>query len=100
MEDWIEDWSEFLRPEDLGRELTLKDYVAEHLAEFGPDADQERIEDCRQRLTAFKHQLQELEAPGDTWREWLQGTEPHMQSGGLALMRNEKIVWAVQTWIS
>lgn len=42
----------------------------------------------------------ERELPGDEWWEWIQGTEPLMQSGGIALVRHGKIVYARQDWIS
>ena len=45
-------------------------------------------------------ELEERAQPGDEWWEWVMGTEPLMQTGGLALVRDGSIVWACNTWIS
>jgi hypothetical protein len=44
--------------------------------------------------------LSSREIPGDEWFEWVSGTESLMQSGGLALVRSGRIVYAEQHWIS
>lgn len=47
-----------------------------------------------------KPPLEALTEPGDEWRAWVGGTEPLMQTGGLALVRRGRVVWARQDWIS
>ena len=96
MENWHEDWTAFVSLQDLKRELTPEMYFAELVAESAPDPDPERT------LTQ-QRQLEELTQPGDVWWEWVQGKPggvPLLQCGGLALVRDGKIVWAGQTWIS
>ncbi len=89
-----DDWTGLVTPDMLTRRLTLDEYFAErsewtrkrYVAQSAVDRDQAQLE-ARAR-------------PGDEWWEWVLGTEPLMQMGGLALVRCGRIVWARQDWIS
>ena len=96
----MEDWSELVLPEDLRRQTTLEAYLANDLAQPGPHTSPDTAAYIRRRSEEIKSELEELARPGDSWWEWIQGDEPLMQSGGLALVRDGKIVWATQMWIS
>ena len=47
-----------------------------------------------------KGSLEALMEPGDEWYEWVGGSQPLMQVGGLALVRKGLVIWARQEWIS
>jgi hypothetical protein len=89
-----EDWTDLVTPDMLKRRMTLHDYFAErsewvrkgHVTQSAVDQD--------------RAQLERRAQPDDEWWEWLHGTEPLMQMGGLALVRSGRIVWARQDWIS
>lgn len=93
MDDGV-DWTEFVANDMLTRKVTLDEYFADinRLVEQGivPRRPQERV----------VAQLNALAKPGDEWWEWVSGSEPLMQMGGLALVRDGKIVWAMNGWIS
>jgi hypothetical protein len=91
----MEDWTGLVSRDDLKRELSPQAYAEELLSEFETVTD-----DIRRRLQEFVLKVEEHAQPGDNWWEWLQGTEPLMQRGGLAVVRNGTIVWATMTWIS
>jgi hypothetical protein len=99
-DDDEEDWSDLIVHGDLKREVTLDSYVEEQLSELSCGNQPEVIADSHQRLLAFVRDIQGRAQAGDTWWEWVKGTEPLMQQGGLAVVRNGKIVWATMTWIS
>ena len=82
---------------DLKREITLETSVRDQLSELG---DSTHVSNARQKLDKFVRELVPLARPGDRWWEWVQGTEPLMQQGGLALVRDGEIIWATMTWIS
>jgi hypothetical protein len=88
------DWTEFVDREMLIRRVEIDDHLAEYEALVckGTVA-QSVVDDLRAKLTARV-------LPGDEWWEWVSGTEPLMQMGGLAIVRNGAIVWASNEWIS
>jgi hypothetical protein len=89
-----DDWTDLVRPEMLTRCVTLDEYFAErlewvrrgHIAQSAVDQDRAQLEARAQS--------------GDGWWEWLLGSEPLMQMGGLALVRGGQVVWARNDWIS
>lgn len=89
MED-DDNYAEFLTLQDCTLKLTLDEYFREKQT-LG--IEQSRI-DC------LRVMLESRAIPGDQWWEWVRGTEPMMQYGGIALVRNGAIVWARETWIS
>ena len=96
----MEDWSEFVELGDLNRALTLDEYFANQVAELGQDPNPATVAQIRQQWEVMRGELEALAQPSDSWWEWIQGDEPLMQSGGLALVRGGQIVWAFQAWIS
>ena len=89
-----DDWADLVTREMRTRRLTLDEHYAPsmelvrkgHVAQS--DLDQGRA------------MLEVLAKPGDEWWEWIMGTEPLMQVGGLALVRAGQIIWARNVWIS
>ncbi len=79
----------------LNRRVMLDEYFGERLewVRKGRIA-QSAVEQDRVRLEA------RAQPGGDEWWEWVMGTEPLMQMGGLALVRGGCIVWARNDWIS
>ncbi len=100
MDDERDDWTDLVSHEDLTREISLESYVEEQLRELYGLNSQSNVDDSRQRLEAFVRNVAKYATPGDSWWEWVQGTEPLMQMGGLAVVRKGTIVWATVTWIS
>src|ERR1700761_1105211 len=90
-----EDWTDLVGCEDLTREISLKQYVEHQL-----DECESMGADSREMLDEFVRSIEGLALPGDSWWEWVQGTERLRQMGGLAIVRNRAIVWATVTWIS
>ena len=99
-DDEVEDWSDIISREDLKREIDLDSYADDQVSELYGNNPPEVISAARQRLQAFVRKIRKHARPGDTWQEWVQGTEPSMQQGGLAVIRDEEIVWATMTRIS
>jgi hypothetical protein len=90
----MDDWTDLVRHELLTRKVSLDEYFAESM---------ELVRKGRVAKSAIDRNRAELEGraqPGDEWWEWVMGTEPLMQMGGLALVRNGGIVWARNDWIS
>jgi hypothetical protein len=89
-----EDWTDLVKRERLTRRVTLDEYFAEwlELVRRGR-ASQSDIDRNRAGLEGRAQ-------PGDEWWAWVMGTEPLMQMGGLALVRNGGVVWARNDWIS
>jgi hypothetical protein len=96
----MEDWSQLISSNDLKREISLDSYVEEQLSEMSGNNSPSVIADARQRLAEFVREAAKHAQPGDSWWEWVEGTERLMQTGGLAVVRNGTIVWATMTWIS
>jgi hypothetical protein len=96
----MEDWSECIEPGDLKRALTLDEYFADRVAELGQNPNPTTVASVRERCEEMRTELEALAQPGDSWWEWLEGDQPLMQSGGLALVRGGRIVWAMLGWIS
>jgi hypothetical protein len=89
-----DDWTDLVKREMLTRPLTLDEYFAEGM---------ELIRRGRIAQSAIDRDRAQLEArrqAGDEWWEWVMGTEPLMQMGGLALVRDGEVVWARNDWIS
>lgn len=95
MDDWPDDdWTDLVKPDMLARRITLDEYFAErgegvrkgHVTQSAVDQDRAQLE-----ARAQFH---------DEWWEWVLGTEPLRQIGGLALVRCGHIVWARDDWIS
>ncbi|HMF18410.1 MAG TPA: hypothetical protein VKE98_14465 [Gemmataceae bacterium] len=89
-----DDWTDIVKPEMLERRLSLDEYFAEAI---------ELVRKGRISQSAIDRDreiLQERALPNDEWWEWIMGTEPLRQMGGLALVRNRKIIWARNDWIS
>jgi hypothetical protein len=78
----------------LTRRITLDEHFAEYL-----DLVQRGLVD-QALIDGERAQLAARAQPGDEWWEWLLGTEPLRQMGGIALVRHGKVVWAKNTWIS
>jgi hypothetical protein len=95
-----EDWSDLITHADLKREITLDLYLDEQMSEFSADLPQSDRAEQRQRLEEIISERRERAWAGDSWWEWVLGTQPLSQMGGLALVRDGKIVWATMTWIS
>lgn len=93
----IDDWSELISSADLRHQLTLDEYFAKSLTET---SNPKVLALIRERNEKLRPRLEALAQPGDCWWEWIQGEIPLMQSGGLALVRAGKIVWATLAWIS
>jgi len=90
----VDDWTEFVTPEMLRCRVTLGEYFAESRELVAAGKVSQSAIDCDQS------RLEALAQPGDTWWEWVLGTEPLRQMGGLALVRSQRIVWARLDWIS
>ena len=91
MED---DWIDLVKHEMLTCRVTLDEYFAESM---------ELVRRGRLAQAAVDRNRAELEARaqlGDEWWEWVMGTVPLMQMGGLAIVRDGKLVWARNDWIS
>jgi hypothetical protein len=89
-----DDWTDLVKREMLTRRVTLDEYFAESM---------ELVRRGRVAQSAIDRNRKELEAraqPNDEWWEWVMGTEPLMQMGGIALVRDGAIVWARNDWIS
>ena len=99
-EDETEDWSELVSFSNLKREISLELYVEDQLSELRGLNSQSTIDNSRERLDEFVRNVAQYAQPGDCWWEWVIGTEPLRQMGGLAVVRNGTIVWATMTWIS
>ena len=79
----IEEWTETVARDWLTEQVTLQSH-------FGRDGKEQPW-------------IAPLEARwkiGDQWWEWVSGTEPLMQMGGIALVRDGIIVYAGLTWMS
>jgi hypothetical protein len=90
----MDDWAEFVSREMLDRSVTLDEYFAQYV---------DLVRKGRVAQSALDRDRAQLEArtqPGDEWWEWVLGTEPLMQQGGLALVRGGRVIWARQDWIS
>ena len=96
----MEDWSELVYLEDLRRKVTLDEYFANQVAQLGQNPNPDTVARIRERCEEIRCELEALARPDDSWWEWIQGDEPLMQSGGLALVRSGQIVWAALWWIS
>jgi hypothetical protein len=96
----MEDCTDLISHKDLKREVTLNSYVEDQLNELAGLNSPSAIADSRLRLEAFVRKIEGKAEPGDSWWEWVQGTEPLRQTGRLAVVRNGTIVWATRTWIS
>jgi hypothetical protein len=89
-----DDWTDLVKGEMLTRRVTLDEYFAENI---------EFVRRGRITQSALDRNRAELESraqPGDEWWDWVMGTEPLMQMGGLALVRDGGVVWARNDWIS
>lgn len=90
----MDDWKDIVKPDMLCRRITLDEYFVEH-------ADWVRRGLITQAaVDANRANLESLARPGDQWWTWVIGTQPLMQMGGLALVRNGNIEWARDDWIS
>jgi hypothetical protein len=100
----VEDWSEFVTPQWLVRRVVLDEYLADRYLPVAKRASAEHAisvaEATRVWVEAKKPPLEAIQQPGDEWWEWLQGSEPLMQMGGLALVRSGAVVWASMDWMS
>lgn len=89
-----DDWSDIVTPDMLRRRVTFDEYFADSIEGVRKGyITQEAVDQDRVQLEA---RLQ----PDDEWWEWVLGTEPLRQMGGLALVRRGNIVWARNDWIS
>lgn len=89
-----DDWTDLVKHEMLTHRLTLAEYFAESMELVGRGSmAQSAVE--RDRL-----ELESRAQSGGEWWEWVMGTEPLRQMGGLALVRDGRVVWARNDWIS
>ena len=95
-----DDFTEFVTVNELTRRITLDAYYATDLARHASRRTPEQFREIEQQIEQSKASLGARAMPGDEWWEWVSGTEPLMQSGGLALVRSGRIVYAEQHWIS
>ena len=89
-----DDWTDLVKREMLTRRVTLDEYFADSV---------EFVRQGRMAQSVIDGDRAELEGrahPGDEWWEWIMGTEPLRQMGGLALVRDGGVVWARNDWIS
>jgi len=89
-----EDWTDLVKPEMLTQRLTLDEYFAESLGRV------QAGQLARSAIDSDRAQLEARARPQDHWWTWLLGTEPLRQIGGLALVRDGRIIWARSDWIS
>jgi hypothetical protein len=89
-----DDWTDLVSPKMLTRRVTLDEYFAESMELVGKG----RVE--KSAIDRDRAQLEARAQPGDEWWEWVMGTEPLRQIGGVALVRGGAIVWARDDWIS
>lgn len=94
------DFSEFVTPDELTQRVTLDEYYREEIAHHTSRRTTEELRDIMSRIEQTKARLIAHWTQGDEWWEWVSGTEPLMQSGGIALVRAGKIIYAEQHWIS
>jgi hypothetical protein len=90
----MDDWSDIVKPTMLTRCITLDEYFAERLAWVRSGRITQAAVDADRAALAAQAR------PGDQWWEWVLGTRPLMQMGGLALARRGRIEWARDDWIS
>jgi hypothetical protein len=91
--DTDDDWVDFVDSTMLQRRVTLDEYLYEsEVFRRGLVA--------RHKVDADRANLAARTQPDDEWWVWIAGTEPLMQQGGLALVRQGRIIWARQDWIS
>jgi hypothetical protein len=95
-----DDFTEFVTADALTRRITLDDHYEKDVAHHATRRTPEQFREIKQRIEQSKTSLSARAMPGDEWWEWVSGTEPLMQSGGLALVRSGQIVYAEQHWIS
>ena len=95
-----DDLTGLVTKDELTRRVTLDAYYDEQIAHHAARRTSEELHEMGQRIERSKASLGARAMPGDEWWEWVSGTEPLMQSGGLALVRAGDIVYAVQHWIS
>lgn len=91
-----DDWQDIVTADMLRRCVTLDEYFAEKLAEVG----EERYQSYLAADEQDRAQLEPRAQPQDEWWEWVMGTQPLMQMGGLALVRSGNIIWSCGDWIS
>jgi hypothetical protein len=94
----VDDWAEFVTPDMLTQRIELDQYITKQLAPLLRHVPQGVS--VRELIASKKTPLEALMQPGDEWWQWVSGTEPLMQLGGLALVRAGAIVWARLDWIS
>jgi hypothetical protein len=87
-------WSDLVGQEMLTERVTLDQYLARRMSHLRAHPDYERL------LAEQRQPLEALAMDSDEWWEWISGTEPLMQQGGLALVRSSKVVWARMDWLS
>ncbi len=95
----VDDRSWLVTPDMLTHLVTLDDYLAEQWTPIARRSA-DPAEAIRLLVAAKKPPLEALAGPGDEWWAWVAGSEPLMQSGGLALVRSGAVVWAREDWIS
>jgi hypothetical protein len=90
-----EDYAECVQPEYLTKRITLDEHFADSIERVQRGLlKREHIDSRRAALDAIAAEK------GGEWWEWIQGNEPQMQSGGIALVRDGQILWAALGWIS
>jgi hypothetical protein len=89
-----DNWTDLVKREMLTRRVTLDEYFAEWLELV------RRGHVAKSSIDQIRAELEVQEQPGDEWWEWVIGTEPLMQMGGIALVRAGDVVWARHHWIS
>lgn len=92
--DTQDDWTFLATRETLRPRVTLDDYLIEsvRLARKGLIP----LSEIESRRSELEKRMQ----AGDEWWEWVAGSEPLMQMGGIALVRSSAVIWARMDWIS
>jgi hypothetical protein len=89
-----DDWTNLVTREMLTRRVTLDEYLAGKMELVRRGRIVQAVFDNDRAALAARAQ------PGDEFWEWVMGTEPLMQMGGVALVRDGGVVWARNDWIS
>lgn len=89
--DDSDDWTDLVTPETLIRRITLDEYFAES------DDWVRKGQIAQAAIAQDRAQLEARAARDDHW--WERGLAPGPWVGGIALVRDGRVVWARDDWI-